>query len=226
MATQKEINEKAKNNFLALLRSEGYSTEDEYTNSRTYLNLKCPKGHVRHKKPDQFKNGARCIVCAGKCPKHSELLIKESCKKLDMEMLSDYIDWRTPIKVKCSKGHVHYKRPSGIKAGYQCKECVKGGKYSELYFHNNPEMIESYGEFYSFEFTQEGQKYLMVGITKNWRSRKAGYSKLDAKDVRVTPMKLYDAFKLEQQFLKENDHLRPTESLGFKGWTECIRIEE
>ena len=66
----------------------------------------------------------------------------------------------------------------------------------------------------------------MVGITKSWRNRKSKYSKLDTKDVRVTPMKLYDAFKLEQQFLKENDHLRPTKSLGFGGWTECIRIEE
>ena len=67
----------------------------------------------------------------------------------------------------------------------------------------------------------------MVGISTNWENRKQKYnSDLKIKNIKLKCTTLHLAYKIEQRFLRKYDHLRPTESLGFGGWTECIRIEE
>lgn len=210
---------------------EGFTlTSKVYVNNKSRLNFICPKGHKGKSSWDDFRSGVRCKECYNTVDKYlSHEEVKRRFNERGYTLLdSDYVDSKTPMNYVCSKGHHNKITVNSLDQGRGCKPCgfsSHKGRYTEVYFHNNPETKDSYGEFYSFEFSIKGQKYLMVGITKNWRDRRRNYKKLDPKDVRVTPMKLYDAFKLEQQFLKENDHLRPTESLRFNGWTECIRIE-
>lgn len=36
-----------------------------YVNSRTKLDFKCPKTHIRKMTSNIFKNGTRCAICSG-----------------------------------------------------------------------------------------------------------------------------------------------------------------
>lgn len=213
------------------LSEKGYKLTGNYTNNNTKTYFECSQGHELHCKPrvltEALKKGkAGCSKCSKKCPKEAEGNFRSLLKKNGDTLISKYVSSSKKCTIKCSAGHLFEHKPNEYRSLGHCPKCTVLGLYSEVYFHNNPEMKDAYGEFYSFEFTQDGQKYLMVGITTYWVRRRWGYRHLEMTNVKVTPMKLYEAFKIEQEYLKENGHLRPTESLGFKGWTECIRIEE
>jgi len=95
-----------------------------YINNRTKLRWQCSKGHEWEATPSSIKTGAWCPVCAGVMPSTIEEM-KEIARSREGKCLSEtYINNRTKLWWKCSKGHEWWARPHDIKKGAWCPVCA------------------------------------------------------------------------------------------------------
>ena len=121
----------------------GLCLSDEYINDRTKLKWRCSEDHEWEAIPTHIKRGSWCPICAGKIPLTIEEM-KEIAKNRGGECLSsEYINYTTKLKWKCSEGHEWEASPSHIKRGEWCPYCGIGlgeeitRRMFELLFNNS-----------------------------------------------------------------------------------------
>ena len=109
--------------FKELVESVGYELLGEYKNIKTIVNLKCPEGHIWNVRPYNFKVGNRCPKCSGNYPVRAKESFNKLLEKEGYELLSEYVNTHTPVKVICDKGHEWDIRPASFKKGARCPKC-------------------------------------------------------------------------------------------------------
>ena len=102
--------------------------------------------------PNGLLIGQGCPKCAGVYRRtHEEFIEEMKVINSNIEILGEYINNKTKIKCKCSKGHIWEATPNGLLSGSGCSKCA--GLYNRTHEEftkemklNNPD-IEILGEF-------------------------------------------------------------------------------
>lgn len=97
---------------------------EEYINSSTYIDVKCPEDHIYKVKFANFKIGYKCPYCAN-VVKYTYDEVKKYIESYGYELLSkEYKNAKTHIWVKCPNGHGEYQTTfTNFKRGSRCNEC-------------------------------------------------------------------------------------------------------
>ena len=95
----------------------------EYINTQTHLLVMCPSEHTYEVTFNNFKRGKRCPVCAGNV-KLTYDYISTYIERYNYKLLStEYINNRTPLKMKCDKGHIFECSFDNFQKGNRCPKC-------------------------------------------------------------------------------------------------------
>ena len=109
---------------------------EDYINNKTMIRYRCEKGHIYPQTPNAHLRGQGCPKCSGKysyTPEEYYNLCKD--KGLDLP-IEDYINTRTKINHKCSKGHIYSQTPNKHLRGYGCPKCKKCYSYTPKEYYN------------------------------------------------------------------------------------------
>lgn len=104
--------------------SENYKLLSEiYTNANTKLDYICPEGHKHSTTWANWQNGKRCPICAGNI-KHTYRFIKTHIDVDGYKLISNkYINAKSKLMVKCSKGHIFKTTWHNWQQGKRCPIC-------------------------------------------------------------------------------------------------------
>ena len=109
--------------FTVFVEKEGYKLLSEYKTAKTKVKLKCPKGHIYEVTPSSFKTGNRCSKCSNKCPIQAKEQFIELLTKEGYELIGEYKNTHTKVKLKCDRGHEWETIPNNFKKGNRCPKC-------------------------------------------------------------------------------------------------------
>lgn len=148
---------KAEEKFLNELMNDGYVTKDKYEGNKTKVKVKCPKNHSYSVRPNDFMMGHRCRKCSADNNielKNRKLKsfenLKEIAKNRKYEIMGEYINTKTKIKLKCPKGHINLYNIDHFKKGFGCSICSnldKETSKNELIELANKEGYEVLGDY-------------------------------------------------------------------------------
>jgi len=159
----------------------GECLSTEYVNKNTKLLWKCSEGHTWEAIPDNVKRGTWCPTCfERKRGKSLKLTIEEMQKIAEShggECLSaEYMDSKTKLLWKCTKGHTWEARPANVKNGSWCPYCAgkarrtieemrkiaenRGGEcLSVEYVNTNIKLLWKCSKGHTWEATPNNVKY-------------------------------------------------------------------
>jgi len=106
------------------MSKEGKCLSKEYINDYTKIKWKCSKGHVWKTSPGSIKQGSwcpKCVILSGKDKAFKK--VQNIIKEKKGTYLSDYINNKTKLKIKCFKGHIWYTTPNALSQGKWCLYC-------------------------------------------------------------------------------------------------------
>jgi len=114
--------EKSKLEFSKLTKEFDYKMLDGYKGSNVKVLLRCQRGHECEIKPAEFKRGKRCNKCDSKSLRVKKQFMKNlvECK---MEMLSNYENAVTKVKLRCENNHIFLMDPGYLNTHKECKKC-------------------------------------------------------------------------------------------------------
>ena len=114
------------------IEKENYTLlSDTYTNSRSDILIKCPKGHEYKTKWNIFQQNHRCPICMNQ--KLSYDYIKDYIEKENYTLLSDvYINANTKLHLKCPKGHEYEVKWNDFQQGQRCPVCNNNTSKGEV----------------------------------------------------------------------------------------------
>ncbi|NGT11930.1 hypothetical protein G6Y96_09220 [Clostridium perfringens] len=115
--------ETSKLDFIKQVEKEGYKVIGNYINARIKVEVECNKGHRYFVKPNDFKNGTRCSICAGNNPETSKLDFIKQVEIEGYKLIGNYVNARTKVELECDKCHRYFVRPSSFKSGHRCPHC-------------------------------------------------------------------------------------------------------
>lgn len=115
----KEIKKELELNDYRLLTELKY-----FTNSKTNLDIKCPKGHLRSVNIYRFRT-TQCKECLWEEQRSDTVKqIKATAKANGYELIEDtYINAKEKFDVKCKNGHIRSIKFDALKNGNECIEC-------------------------------------------------------------------------------------------------------
>ena len=146
----------AKEQFIKILSRFGYILLSEYNGTKINVKLKCNKGHIYTVKPNNFKSGCRCPICAGLCPEQAKDQFLELLAKEGYELIEEYKSSMTKVKIRCNKDHEYKVTPNDFKnndsrcpvcAGL-CPEQAKD-QFLELLTEERYELLSEYKNNYT-----------------------------------------------------------------------------
>ena len=115
---------KVKKEFIELIESVGYELLSEYKNITTKVLIRCKKGHEYNVTPNNFKQGNRCPYCPSKYSIKTKKEFIEYLANVKYELLGEYNNNSTKVKIRCNKGHDYSVSPSNFKKGRRCPICA------------------------------------------------------------------------------------------------------
>jgi hypothetical protein len=104
-----------------------------YRNNRTKLNFRCGKGHEWWAAPYHIKGGGWCPHCYEEYltdqKKRKEIELEKTIKAKGGEILINYKNKRSKLKIKCAKEHIWEVLPEKILKGSWCPNCYHDKDY-------------------------------------------------------------------------------------------------
>jgi len=111
--------------FYQVVKSKGGICLDPYINARTKVRIVCPCGNMFSPIPDTVKRlGTWCPVCARNDTHKAEREFREIVIQKGGEVLGEYINTHTGVKIRCPANHSWLANPSDIKIGRWCPKCM------------------------------------------------------------------------------------------------------
>jgi hypothetical protein len=101
--------------------SAGYKLLGDYTSAKAPIMFQCDVGHEHQMTWDDFRQGGRCSICAGR--HETTETIKVLFESFGYRLLDEYVDSQTPVKFMCPQGHEHQIKTSNFKRGSRCGFC-------------------------------------------------------------------------------------------------------
>ena len=121
---------------IKFIEKEGYEVLSEFKDAKEKIHLKCPEGHDLYMNWNNFKSGKRCKKCDNLRKINSKETIEKFIKEHNYTLLSEYINQREPLKLKCNVcGNIFYKTFQQLKLHPKCNNCLdvlKREKYKEI----------------------------------------------------------------------------------------------
>ena len=110
----------------------------EYVSNKIKIKCKCKiDGYEWEARPNSLLNGTGCPKCAGNIQlTHEEFIIRMNKINDNIEILGEYVNSATKIKVRCKKDRYEWKvRPNSLLSGQGCPKCnaSKGEKRVSKY---------------------------------------------------------------------------------------------
>jgi hypothetical protein len=154
----KDINE-----IKCYFKDNGYTLlDDNYVNSKTYLNYICDKGHVGKIKWNDFHQGCRCRKCSYQKRAERRKLgidkVRDRFNERGYTLLGErHNNSRRNFKFRCARGHISHITLDNLGEGKGCYECGlleareryrKPYKVVVKYFNDNDYEILSSEESY------------------------------------------------------------------------------
>ncbi len=137
--------ETSKQNFYANIERLEGKVIGEYVNSMTKIECICSKGHTCYPTPSSIQQGqGMCLICVGLDPETSKQNFYANIKRLDGEVIGEYVNSATKIECRCSRGHRCFPRPVKLQQGQgMCLICAKQDpETSKQNFYANIERLE------------------------------------------------------------------------------------
>ncbi|MGL5062849.1 MAG: hypothetical protein ACRC62_22975 [Microcoleus sp.] len=101
----------------------GYTVLGEYKGTKDPVLVRCEAGHEREITYNSIRLGARCLKCSKVYVDPD--FIKKTLEENGYEMLEEYKNSSTPMRVKCSNGHEIKCTWDHFKQGHRCAVCAK-----------------------------------------------------------------------------------------------------
>lgn len=115
----------------AMVAIEGYNLEsDKYVNNKYPLELKCPEGHIFTTTWARFVSGHRCPMCAGSKKQNLDFIAAYLFEIGYTLVSKKYKNNKTPLEIKCDKGHIFISNWSAIQRGVKCPNCSGNKKFT------------------------------------------------------------------------------------------------
>lgn len=127
---------------------------EDYKTKKIKIKFKCKKGHIYKQLPGSHLRGDGCTYCyhekSAISLKKESNIYKEECKdrKIDPP-INTYINNKTKINHKCSKGHIYPQTPADHLQGYGCPICNEshGERFIRKYLDEHHIKYESQKKF-------------------------------------------------------------------------------
>ena len=110
--------------FINALKNDNYRLTGTFVNTTTSVEVECNKGHSYRALPSSYFVGYRCPVCSGTCTVSAKANFIELIEACDYELLEDYVNTNTKVKLRCNLGHVYTTKPDNFKSGQRCGACA------------------------------------------------------------------------------------------------------
>lgn len=106
-----------------------------YEGTRNRIEVQCKKcGHIWTPVPSSLLNGTGCPKCAGNVKRtHDDFVKSLKAKSPTIEVLGEYINTDTKIKVRCEKcGKIWFSTPNNLLDGHGCGRCAGRKNHEEF----------------------------------------------------------------------------------------------
>ena len=152
--------------FIELIGKEGYKLISEYKDAVTHVILECSNGHEYRTTPSLFRSTPnRCPKCSGRCQEQAKELFTEYINNTDYELLDEYINSWTHVRVECPNGHIYKVTPSAFRSHTtRCRQCIsfKAEKeFMELMDSEGYKLLSEYKDSIAYVILEcpEGHEY-------------------------------------------------------------------
>lgn len=134
------------------------------------------------------------------------------------------INRQEKVKIICNRcKQLFEQNPNSHINGRGCRYCNLKGGIDETYFSKHPEMTSVPALLYMIKVFNDGEQFLKIGITtRTINERYTNLISYKYEIIKEEYMPLYDAFQLEQEYLRTNRNNRYWPKIKFDGWTECF----
>jgi len=203
-----------------------------YKTSLDDVQIVCPEHGVFKQKPKYHLNGHGCQECAGRPEITTEKFIVRATNihkgRYDYSLV-EYESYSKNVTIICPDHGKFNQWPMVHLRGCGCPKCGATQPYSKKLFEENEQLRHAPGRLYLLKFTNiidEGS-FLKVGITKHEiKDRfKSGYAGYEYEVLIDREMKLYEAFKIEQNILHIFNESLFKPKKPFQGRTECFTTD-
>jgi len=122
-----------KDYIFSYFNEHGYTViSNNYENTNKKLKVICPNEHEWEVSFKRFKNGIRCPYCRGNAKNTTEN-VRKILESAGYELLSEYKNAVTKLKMRCSNGHIIFMRYNNFQRGQRCPYCNGGIKLTNEY---------------------------------------------------------------------------------------------
>ena len=104
-----------------------------YKNAHTYLEYKCPNGHIGNITWNKWQQGRRCGKCYGTHKLGIDFIKKEFLKDGYILLSTNYIDSNSKLLYLCPNGHIHHITWTNWRYNKRCPYCAGNLKKDILF---------------------------------------------------------------------------------------------
>jgi len=203
-------------------------TITEY-DKKNLINIKCPIHGIFNSNKNNHLAGHGCMKCGNKrTPTSLNMRIHQA--NIIHNNRYQYNESKTKSHDKaniiCELHGLFTQQWANHLSGQGCPSCKITGRYSENYFEIYPSLKDIPASLYLLELKDNDVVFYKIGISKqlSTRIRQIPY---DTKIILNIPIQLYDAFTLEQEFLKSYGYRNRYNPINkFGGDKECFIVSE
>jgi hypothetical protein len=116
----------------AHIEERGGKLLNEYVNVRTELIIQCHNDHTWKTFWPSIRDDGWCPECAHVAPL-DPAYVKAFAAERGFTLVTEYVNARTKLLVKCQDGHVYQMYWHNIKAGHQCRYCAPNAPLTHEY---------------------------------------------------------------------------------------------
>lgn len=123
--------EQARNKFMVSVAMHNGIILGEYNGVHEKVLIKCELDHCFEMEPNQISRGSWCPRCQNHCPIQAKENFDLLIKSRNGLSLSDYVNNRTKINIRCENNHLFALSYSNAVKGRWCHTCGKSESYGE-----------------------------------------------------------------------------------------------
>lgn len=155
------LQEKAKEEFIQLVKSHGHLLLGEYSTNTTKVPIDFNCGHEPHWiTPSDYKSGYGCSRCGGTSSKQSKEDFLKLIESNNHVSLTKYENIRTKVLIDFKCGHKpHWMNPNDYKNGNRCPRCSK--RCPEQPKENFLKLVKQNGHILLSEYENTRKKVLI-----------------------------------------------------------------
>ncbi len=199
----------------------------EYKKNSIEIKIICPIHGEFVKTPASHLRGHGCAKCSTRLTNEKFI---DNCKLKHGDFydysLVKYEISRKKVKIICPIHGMFEQVAMSHARGKGCLKC-KIGIYSEIYFYNNPKKKLQIAKLYWLKFTnkESNEIFYKIGITSTTIKLRISHicDLYNIEILKIKEMNLYNAFLIEQRFMRYYSKYQYIPLHKFDGYTECFR---